>query len=88
MTPLALIILGFILLAALIVFVAGMMPREPRAPMDVIEPQDLIDPKEPCSWCQKEQAIKAQPHESHGICQRHKELLLAQSKAFSKSIFA
>ena len=24
-----------------------------------------------CSWCQKEQAVQPQPHESHGICQKH-----------------
>jgi hypothetical protein len=33
-----------------------------------------------CSWCQREQAIKAQPNESHGICQRHYREMMADAK--------
>lgn len=50
-----------------------------------IEPLDLIDSKEPCSWCQKELATKAQPHESHGICKRHAAEMLADLKRITKA---
>lgn len=53
-----------------------------------IEPGDFTDDGLHCSWCQKEKAIQAQPHESHSICQRHKAQLLAESKRFGKSEFA
>lgn len=53
-------------------------------PASFIEPEDLIEDK-PCSWCQKEQAIKAQPHESHGICKRHSAQLLEDAKRLAES---
>ncbi len=71
-----------VLLAALFaLFVYGLCAAagahdEPR----LIEPQDLMENAEcrmqkedetVCAWCQREQAVKAQPHESHGICGRH-----------------
>jgi hypothetical protein len=32
-----------------------------------------------CAWCQKEQGVMPSPHESHGICQRHKAAMLEQA---------
>jgi len=54
-------------------------------PVSIIEPQDLMDYEHPCSWCQKEQAIKAQPHESHGICKRHAAMLLADARRINRA---
>lgn len=49
-----------------------------------IEPGSLSDPH-PCAWCQKEQAIKAMPHESHGICQRHYEEMCKEVERITKA---
>ena len=37
-----------------------------------------------CSWCLEEQGIAPQ-NESHGICERHMELLLAEARHESTS---
>lgn len=76
----ALLLVVFVVLLV-VLFIGGILKEatlhnEPP----VIEPRALIDPEFPCSWCQVEQAIKAQPHESHGICKRHTAQLLAESK--------
>lgn len=31
-----------------------------------------------CAWCQKEKGVTAKPEESHGICQKHYDDLLAE----------
>jgi len=81
----------FVLLAAL--FVGGLfhstgMHDEPVSfenTASFIEPKDLIDDEHPCSWCQKEQSIRAQPHESHGICKRHAEMLLTDARRINRT---
>jgi len=77
LTALALVFVGSLILA---LFVGGICAAAGRADVarELIEPGELSDPV--CSWCQFEQAVKAQPHESHGICQRHKEQMLAEAK--------
>lgn len=50
-----------------------------------IEPGSLSDNEHPCAWCQKEQAIKSQPHESHGICQRHYEEMCREVERITKA---
>ena len=44
-----------------------------------------------CSWCLEEQGIKPDPNDSHGVCQRHKKVLMAdieRAKVLGKSQFA
>lgn len=44
-----------------------------------------------CSWCLEEQGIKPNPNDSHGVCQRHKKVLMAdieRTKVLGKSQFA
>jgi hypothetical protein len=63
----------------------GRSERSEISPAVFIEPQDLMDEPQ-CAWCMKEKAIAMQPHETHGICQRHKEMMLEEAKRFSKSV--
>lgn len=87
-------LLAVVLIAAIValfiggaLFIGTVLNRsdEPIAP-PLIEPRELSDPENPSSWCQQEQAIKALPHESHGICKRHMAQMLEDSKRFSKSV--
>lgn len=60
------------------------------SPALLIEPQDLID--EPlCPWCEQEnhpQPKIVRTKATHGICRRHAEMMVAQSKTFGKSEYA
>ena len=35
----------------------------------------------PCAWCQREMGVTARTGESHGICQRHVAIWLAELEA-------
>lgn len=78
-----LIIAGLILVALAALTVIAEKITRSNLPIQHIDPDDLMD-AEPCSWCQKEKAIVAQPHESHSICARHAAELLEQKKTISK----
>lgn len=77
----ALLLVIFAVLGLTLVIGGALVAAAERMPEPTeIEPGDLSDPEFPCAWCQMEQAIKAQPHESHGVCKRHAAQLLAESK--------
>jgi len=81
--PIVSILIVAFLAALIALFVGGICRAAADDPVEMIEPGDLIDPV--CSWCQREQAIKAQPHESHGICKRHFDKMMADAKRISRS---
>jgi hypothetical protein len=81
--PIASLLIVAFVSALIALFVGGLCKSAAMhdESVSVIEPGDLSDPV--CSWCQREQAIKAQPHESHGICKRHFDEMMADAKRIS-----
>jgi hypothetical protein len=41
-----------------------------------------------CAWCQADQGVKPEPHQSHGICPQHKEKMLADARAIQSAAAA
>lgn len=80
--PAAIVVILVLFLIA--IFIGGILKQAGLHEPPVIEPQDLVD-RPTCAWCQREQAIKALPQESHGICKRHAAEMLEQAKRFSKA---
>jgi hypothetical protein len=93
-------LLAVIFIALLVaLFIGGVLKSAGDADEKLIEPEDLMDgglrpsqvadtkasPSITCAWCQKEQAIKAQPHESHGICKRHAAMMLEDARRISRA---
>jgi hypothetical protein len=85
--PIIAIIAVFLILLLLVLFVGGLLRSAGMhdEPLSIIEPQDLIDDEHPCAWCQHEQAIKAQPNESHGICKRHAATLIEDARRINRA---
>jgi hypothetical protein len=69
------VVASILILAGLIVVVAGCIKPEPEDFKD--------DPR--CAWCDKENAVRSQPHESHGICQRHAAEMLKEHREITNS---
>lgn len=37
-----------------------------------------------CAWCQKEFSVKPKPGESHGICPKHRAMILEELAAYRR----
>ncbi len=81
--PIVALVLVSLFVALITLVVGGIMAKQ-MPKQSEIEPGSLSDGTR-CAWCDMERARKGQPHESHSICQRHKEQMLQDAKRINQA---